>query len=83
MKIESIKIVVGCYYLTTWQRNKSMRFVLAEIKGNKARLQTRRTKKDFWTNVNDLIFINSTHNCRKALEYQSMINAGLLDSKIK
>jgi hypothetical protein len=42
-----------------------MRFVLLEIYGNKARLATRTTRKDFWTNVDDLIFIQSKHNERK------------------
>ena len=52
-------LIVGCNYHTKWQRNKSMRFVLAEIKEDKARLKTRNTKKDFWTNVSDLIFIET------------------------
>lgn len=60
------KIVIGCNYHTTWQRNKGMRFVLAEINGDKARLQTRNTGKDFWTDVKDLIFIESDYNKRKA-----------------
>jgi hypothetical protein len=59
------KIVVGCNYHTSWQNNPSMRFVLLEIYGNKARLATRTTRKDFWTNVDDLIFIQSKHNERK------------------
>lgn len=60
------RLVIGCNYHTTWQRNKSMRFVLAEIKDNKARLQTRNTGKDFWTNITDLIFIESDYNKKKA-----------------
>lgn len=40
-------IIIGCNYHTTWQSHKAMRFVLAEIKGDKARLYTRRTKKIF------------------------------------
>lgn len=43
-----------------------MRFVLVEINGEKARLITRNTKKDFWTNKSDLIFIDTDHNVRKA-----------------
>jgi len=43
-----------------------MRFVLVEIKGERARLQTRVSKKDFWTDVKDLIFIETTHNKNKA-----------------
>lgn len=61
-----MKLVIGCNYHTTWQSNKAMRFVLVEIKGDKARLQTRNTKKDFWTNTNDLIFIETKHNKQKA-----------------
>lgn len=60
-------IVIGCNYHTKWQSNKDMRFVLIDVIGNKARLQTRRTKKDFWTNVSDLIFIMSDHNLNKAV----------------
>jgi hypothetical protein len=60
------RLVIGCNYHTKWQSNKSMRFVLVEIKGEKARLQTRNTRKDFWTNVSDLIFIESNYNKRKA-----------------
>lgn len=52
-----------------------MRFVLAEIKGTKARLQTRNTNKDFWTDVKDLIFIETDYNKKKA--------AGLLEYNIK
>ena len=62
-------IVIGCNYHTTWQRYKAMRFVLVEIKDNKARLQTRNTKKDFWTDIKDLVFIDSKHNKQKADEY--------------
>jgi hypothetical protein len=63
------RLVVGCNYHTTWQSNKSMRFVLVEIKGSKARLQTRRTRRDFWTNVKDLIYIDTKYNNKKAKEY--------------
>lgn len=59
-------IIIGCNYHTTWQSHKAMRFVLAEIKGDKARLYTRRTKKQFWTNVSDLIFIKTICNINKA-----------------
>lgn len=61
-------LVIGCNYHTTWQSHKSMRFVLTEIKGEKARLQTRNSRKDFWTNLDDLIFIESRHNKQKANE---------------
>lgn len=63
-----MKLVIGCNYHTTWQSNKSMRFVLVEIKGDRARLQTRNTKKDFWTNISDLIFIETKHNKQKAIK---------------
>lgn len=61
-------LVIGCNYHTTWQSNKAMRFILAEIKGSRARLKTRKSKKDFWTDVEDLIFIESDHNKRKAIK---------------
>lgn len=60
------KLVIGCNYHTKWQSHKAMRFVLVEIKGIRARLQTRNTQKDFWTNVEDLIFIDTEHNNKKA-----------------
>jgi hypothetical protein len=63
-----MKIIVGCNYHTTWQKHKSMRFVLVEIKGEKARLQTRNTNKDFWTNIKDLIFIETKYNKQKAIK---------------
>lgn len=59
-------IVIGCNYHTTWQSDPKMRFILAEVIDQKARLITRRTKKSFWTNVEDLIFIRSEHNIKKA-----------------
>ena len=59
-------LIIGCNYHTTWQSNKAIRFVLGEIKGDKALLYTRNTKKKFWTNVSDLIFINTEHNKQKA-----------------
>lgn len=43
-----------------------MRFVLVELKDDKARLKTRNTKRDFWTNKNDLIFIMTGYNIQKA-----------------
>jgi len=43
-----------------------MRFVLKEINGDKARLITRRTHKDFWTDIKDLIFIETSYNKEKA-----------------
>lgn len=67
-------IVIGCNYHTTWQSNNQMRFVLTEINGGKARLQTRTSKKDFWTNIDDLIFIQSGYNKEKAKELRKGIN---------
>lgn len=60
------RLVIGCNYHTTWQSHPAMRFVLAEIKGTKARLTTRDSRKNFWTNLSDLIFIETSHNIRKA-----------------
>lgn len=67
-KFSEASIVIGCNYHTKWQSNKSMRFVLKEVKGDKARLITRNTGRDFWTNVSDLIFITSGYNISKAKE---------------
>lgn len=66
------QIQIGCNYHTTWQSDKSMRFILVEIKGDKARLQTRKSKRDFWTNVSDLIFITSGINKQKAKDLQKL-----------
>lgn len=51
-----------------------MRFVLIEVRGDRARLSTRRSRKDFWTDVKDLIFIMSTHNIQKAKKIISKSN---------
>jgi hypothetical protein len=59
-------IVIGCNYHTKWQKHSAMRFVLKEIKGDKARLITRTSGRDFWANLSDLIFIMSKHNIDKA-----------------
>jgi len=64
--MENTVLQVGCNYHTTWQNHRSMRFVLVEIKGEKARLKTRSTGKDFWTDVKDLIFISTNYNKNKA-----------------
>jgi hypothetical protein len=45
-----------------------MRFVLTEVKGNQARLQTRITKNDFWVALDKLEFIKSNHNRNKAIK---------------
>lgn len=67
-------IIIGCNYHTNWQTHKAMRFVLVEVSGNMARLKTRNTGKDFWTNIDDLVFINSDHNKRKAQQLLNTIN---------
>lgn len=69
-----MSLVIGCNYHTTWQSVKSMRFVLVELKGDKARLQTRNTGKDFWTNTKDLIFITTHHNLQKAVKLKNKNN---------
>lgn len=60
------RLQVGCNYHTTWQSNKAMRFVLVEVKGLRAKLKTRVTRKVFWCDIADLIFIDSKHNQKKA-----------------
>lgn len=74
-------IQIGCNYHTTWQSDKKMRFILSEIKGDKARLTTRISKKSFWTNISDLIFITTNHNkdkyrvlCLRFLSYIQITN---------
>lgn len=64
-------IVIGCNYRTTWQSNKQMRFVLTDVKGDKAKLQTRRSRKTFWTDLKDLIFIDTNYNKIKAKELRN------------
>jgi hypothetical protein len=61
-------LVLGCNYHLTWQREKKMRFVLDEISKGKATMITRMSKRRFFTNIDDLIFIGSVHNKRKAKE---------------
>lgn len=60
------KIVLGCNYHFRGQSQATMRFVLTEVKGKRARLQTRVTKSDFWVDLDKLVFITSEHNLRKA-----------------
>lgn len=59
-------IVVGCNYHLRKQSSPSMRFVLKEVKGNKARLVTRTTNNDFWVDKSELIFITTEYNINKA-----------------
>jgi len=60
------QLIIGCNYHTTWQSHPAMRFILTELRKNKAKLETRQTKRKFWTDIDDLIFINSPHNKQKA-----------------
>ena len=62
------RLVVGCNYHTTWQSHKAMRFELTALYPsiNKAKLETRTTGKSFFTSIDDLIFIESDHNIKKA-----------------
>lgn len=64
-------IVVGCNYHIKWQKDRAMRFVLKEVQGCKARMITRVSKKDFWCDISDLIFIPTKHNKDKAKEIQN------------
>ena len=57
---------IGCNYHTRWQKHPAMRFVLKEIKGSKAVLYTRSTRKEFETDIADLIFIETDYNTSKA-----------------
>lgn len=59
-------IVIGCNYHTKWQKHPAMRFMLKEVKDDKAKLITRTTNREFWTDVSSLIFIMSPHNINKA-----------------
>ena len=68
------RLVVGCNYHATWQTDKAMRFVLTKLRGSRARLETRRTKKKFWTDTGDLIFITSNCNIKKAQKIQRQEN---------
>ena len=68
-EITEKSIIIGCNYHTTWQSKPGMRFILSEVKGDRARLMTRHTRKNFWTDKSDLIFIMSSHNISKANKY--------------
>lgn len=49
-----------------------MRFILAEVIGDKARLTTRITKKSFWTETSSLVFIKTEHNIWKYKQLSGM-----------
>lgn len=59
-------MVIGCNYHTTWQSDKAMRFILVGVNKHEAILTTRSNRKEFKTNVEDLIFICTRHNISKA-----------------
>jgi len=63
-----MRLVVGCNYHTTWQSHRAMRFVLLKLnlKTGRAKLGTNNSSRQFWTDIKDLIFIESPHNERKA-----------------
>ena len=67
-------IIIGCNYHTTWQTHRNMRFILTGVDGLKARLQTRNTKKDFYTDIDSLVFIESNYNIEKAKELTSNLD---------
>ncbi len=71
-----MRLVIGCNYHTTWQKNKAMRFILVDVQGAKARLKTRTTNKNFWTDTKDLIFIETSHNRDKADGLEKEHHAG-------
>ena len=60
-------LIIGCNYHTTWQSNKKMRFILKQVENDKAKLGTRTTKREFYTDVNSLLFILTDYNKQKAL----------------
>jgi len=60
-------IILGCNYHTKWQKEKGMRFVLHSVSGSVCLLKTRRTNKQFKTNIDDLIFIKTKHNINKGI----------------
>lgn len=60
------KIVIWCNYHTKWQSVKAMRFVLVAVKWNRAMLSWRYFWNAFWTNISDLIFIETEYNRNKA-----------------
>lgn len=55
-------LVLGCVYYTTWQNSKTFNFMLIEVKGKKAMLKSTLSGKEFWTNLDDLILVESAEN---------------------
>lgn len=62
----TIPLIVGCNYHTTWQSDKAMRFILKGFDKRSATLTTRTTGKEFKTSIEDLVFINTWYNIKKA-----------------
>jgi len=48
------EFVINRNYHCIWQSHSGMRFVLKEVKNNKAFMITKGTGKSFWTNLLDL-----------------------------
>ena len=65
---ESNPLIVGCNYRYTTQGTRNAHFMLVDlnIKSGMARLITRKTKKDFWKPIDQLIYIDNANNARKA-----------------
>lgn len=61
-------LIVGCNYRYTTQRYKNAHFMLVDINSSsgKARLVTRTTNKDFWIDIDRLIYLHNENNQRKA-----------------
>ena len=63
-------IVLGCQYRTDWQHDKTLNFIIVDfkIRNNKiksVKLMSRGSKKTFWTNTNQLLFVNTISNGNK------------------
>ena len=52
-----------------------MRFVLVEVKEDKVKLETRTTGKSFWTDLKDIIFIDTYVNREKFKKLQKIKTA--------
>lgn len=61
-------LIVGCNYRYTTQGAHNAHFMLVNLnlKSGMARLVTRKTKKDFWKPIDQLIYIDNANNARKA-----------------
>lgn len=67
-----MKLILGCNYHLKTASSNAMRFMLVELKEDKARLKTDKSKKDFWVDVNDLEFIESGTNLNKAYRLEKL-----------